>query len=524
MSGRGAYRVSVGRVRLRTTLVAACVALIATPQAFAQIQSQQGSQGYFGIAPATKEATGHPPLRLDGTTVLNTTKASYRVRVHVAMITQDVSGGYSEVTTHKSLVEAARILEVSPTRFDLGPNRLHVLSLRWKSIPPGDKAAYIGLIVTGLPAHASAEQLRAIPRIIGVNFLRLPGKFLTTGKIVALTPTEEPGKKLAIVSRVRNTGNIDGIPEHGHTVVLDTSGAVVESQDWQPGVILPGAERDFPVVLKSVLPAGNYQLVSAMRFGGKLSILRKPMRLVGPNQLPTANLAFSTISASGDIDGPAEVRMGIENRGTLVITPEVSVVLRELTGSGGQGPVVARAQTKAQPLGGHGQVTTTVHLGKLHPGTYSVEAVLSANGKEYDRGNTTFGAVKNKSFWERFKDFISEHGAVLGLGLAVLVILALLLALRRSRRRREDEPATSATASPGLVEPGAIVPAAAGIVNINTASADELQRLPGVGPRAAQRIVDHRDEFGAFTSLEGLAEADGFGTKRIEAIRDLADV
>ena len=45
-------------------------------------------------------------------------------------------------------------------------------------------------------------------------------------------------------------------------------------------------------------------------------------------------------------------------------------------------------------------------------------------------------------------------------------------------------------------------------VNINTASASELDALPGIGPVLAQRIIDRRTEQGPFTSVEELLEAE----------------
>lgn len=56
-------------------------------------------------------------------------------------------------------------------------------------------------------------------------------------------------------------------------------------------------------------------------------------------------------------------------------------------------------------------------------------------------------------------------------------------------------------------------------ININTASADELVKLPGIGPAYAQRIVEWRGENGRFTSTEQLLQIRGIGEKRLEQIR-----
>lgn len=55
-------------------------------------------------------------------------------------------------------------------------------------------------------------------------------------------------------------------------------------------------------------------------------------------------------------------------------------------------------------------------------------------------------------------------------------------------------------------------------ININTADADELQLLPGVGPSIAQRIVDARTSGGPFTSAHDLTRVNGIGTKIVRRL------
>jgi competence protein ComEA len=57
------------------------------------------------------------------------------------------------------------------------------------------------------------------------------------------------------------------------------------------------------------------------------------------------------------------------------------------------------------------------------------------------------------------------------------------------------------------------------LLNLNTASVEELDRLPGIGPRTAQAIVDHRLKHGPFRRLEDLLNVPGIGPATLERIR-----
>jgi competence protein ComEA len=83
-------------------------------------------------------------------------------------------------------------------------------------------------------------------------------------------------------------------------------------------------------------------------------------------------------------------------------------------------------------------------------------------------------------------------------------------------------------ASPPAVTPDGSVagaPAQApGRIDLNTASATQLEQLPGVGPATAAAIVEHRSRNGPFRSVEGLVEVRGIGEAKLDAVRDLVTV
>ena len=67
-------------------------------------------------------------------------------------------------------------------------------------------------------------------------------------------------------------------------------------------------------------------------------------------------------------------------------------------------------------------------------------------------------------------------------------------------------------------------PTAPVIVNINTASAADLETLPGIGPVLAARIVAYREENGPFRAPEELSRVKGIGDAKLEEIWDLITV
>jgi competence protein ComEA len=61
--------------------------------------------------------------------------------------------------------------------------------------------------------------------------------------------------------------------------------------------------------------------------------------------------------------------------------------------------------------------------------------------------------------------------------------------------------------------PAAAKPAAAAVVNLNTASTADLQALPGIGAKTAERIVEYRQKNGPFKKVEELMNVRGVGEK-----------
>jgi competence protein ComEA len=77
------------------------------------------------------------------------------------------------------------------------------------------------------------------------------------------------------------------------------------------------------------------------------------------------------------------------------------------------------------------------------------------------------------------------------------------------------QASTAAAGAAGV--PGAT----AGVVHLNSATLEELETLPGIGPITAQKILDYRTANGAFSSVDELDAVSGIGPARLEQLRPL---
>lgn len=118
----------------------------------------------------------------------------------------------------------------------------------------------------------------------------------------------------------------------------------------------------------------------------------------------------------------------------------------------------------------------------------------------------------------RVEDAIEAAGGALETADLVSVNLADILRDGDQVHVREQ----AATADPDPLEEEIILatPSSGDIVNINTATVEELDALPGIGPAIAQRIVDHRETNGAFTSIDELDDVSGIGESILNQIRE----
>ena len=74
------------------------------------------------------------------------------------------------------------------------------------------------------------------------------------------------------------------------------------------------------------------------------------------------------------------------------------------------------------------------------------------------------------------------------------------------------------------VGPGSSASSSTGKVQLNTATAQELESLPNIGPSRAKAILEYREKNGPFARVDDLTNVSGIGTGILESIRDLVEV
>lgn len=131
--------------------------------------------------------------------------------------------------------------------------------------------------------------------------------------------------------------------------------------------------------------------------------------------------------------------------------------------------------------------------------------------------------------------------------LLILLILSGLYILMKSPKNENNNPNTealkaeidnlnkkidelnnklagSASESTPIASAGSANASVAGKININSASEEKLDSLPGIGPAYAGAIIDYRNQNGGFESVDELLNVKGIGAKTLENLRDYVSI
>ena len=105
---------------------------------------------------------------------------------------------------------------------------------------------------------------------------------------------------------------------------------------------------------------------------------------------------------------------------------------------------------------------------------------------------------------------------------ALFMLLAILAvaALPASAGTQKETPSAKPAAAAKPAKPGG--PSV--VVNLNTATQAQLETLPGVGPKAAERILEYRQKTGQFKKIEDLMNVKGIGEKSFLKLKPLLTI
>lgn len=509
-------------IRRSAPLALLAVAALAAPASAVRSTLTLSPSQAHGIA-RVGEAVG--PFGLQ-----NFTPLGYKLDIVPTLLQQDLDGTISVDQRSKVLAEAKQLLTGRERAQLLGPGdrvlaRSRILALR-------DDSLYAGLIFRAVPTEKGKSPIQQVAQI-GASIYLDPPRPLRRVQFSALTPRgENRGRKLFLIAPFRNTGNYF-TQLNVKATVRDASGKIVFTHFTKPLKVLPGFTVEFPVEVTTVLPAGRYEITSSGLALGKVWRAKGPLVLYGPNQVATRNARLvGDPRASGYQGEPESISATWRNTGNIRYAPTVRYELRT-----GNDISVTRPVRTGMLTADPADAGKTASIQGAIPvpegrGPFTVTLKLYDGSRQLDSGNVSFFRTKKPSWWHRFTDWLKHHVAILLLGLLLIVLVVAALLVRRARRQAATAAAAAVApaVAPAPVAPVAGVPATAVIpqapdtVDINTASVAELQRMPGVGPRAAERIVAHREEYGPFATVDGLADVEGFGVKRVEALKQHARV
>jgi competence protein ComEA len=188
---------------------------------------------------------------------------------------------------------------------------------------------------------------------------------------------------------------------------------------------------------------------------------------------------------------------------------------------------VLRADGGEQVAAAGARTTATTSTGAATGGGEDDGASVSA-APARDTHSTVHvvGAVRRAGVYrlaagQRVQDAIARaggataHADLQAINLAAKVADGQQIVVPRKGKVAAAGVASAPAAAEGAATPGAT----AAPVNLNSATAEQLDTLDGVGPATAQKILEYRQQHGGFAKVDDLAQIPGIGPKKLEALR-----
>lgn len=222
------------------------------------------------------------------------------------------------------------------------------------------------------------------------------------------------------------------------------------------------------------------------------------------------------------------VEVALPSAGDAPVSPAPTIGGAAGPGSVDAGPVMDGSAGSAGGSTGSGQAAADGVVGGDMGEAAAASVVVHASGAVASPG------VYRLDVGARVDDLVRAAGGLTPEGDADRVNLAAPLVdgerVWVPRRGEADVPAVVAGGSAGggtSTAPGSESSAggggggSGGLIDLNRATAEELDTLPGVGPATAVAILAHRDENGSFATVDDLLEVSGIGEAKLEQIRPL---
>jgi competence protein ComEA len=175
------------------------------------------------------------------------------------------------------------------------------------------------------------------------------------------------------------------------------------------------------------------------------------------------------------------------------------------------------------------RVATTTTAGASEGPSVSVAPARDGSATVHVVGAVRRPGVYRLRLGQRVEDAIRRAGGASGAtDLQAINLAAKIADGQQVVVPQKAAPAGGSGAAAGGGVPGGAAAAAggggagaasSGPVNLNSATADQLDTLDGVGPATAQKILEYRTQHGRFSAVEDLAQIPGIGPKKLEALK-----